>query len=731
MLGGVAVGIGVMKLYDLGTWFTIFVLALVIYLPLFLMPGIAVKLTRGALRVAVVTGFAAFISLHTISMLVGTQIQGVVGTAQDKETKEKHWDIATQWSLPKVEIAQLFVPGMFGYRMESTNGDNYWGQIGRSPKLDPILKQRDEGDAQTKAQLDAYLKNSNLWRFSGTGLYAGVIVLVVALWAALQSFRRTGSPYSRLQQRAIWFWAGILVVTVPLAFGRYAPFYQVFYALPYASTIRNPVKFMHVFMWALIIVFGYGVDGLYRVYMREAIERKKGWWQEFKKWFGEAAIFEKGWVMGSGVAVVLALAGWIIYATVNDRLRDYIASIGIDPIIAPIDAKFSLHAVAWFMLFLAAALVTMVLIFAGVFAGPRAKWGGVLLAALLVTELIHADAPWPRYWEVAYKYASNPIIDLLQGKPWEHRVALNPIGQHGNPQFDLFQQVYTIEWLQQVFPYYDIQALETVMEPRVPVDKDLFQKAIPADTPMSVKRLWELTNTRYVVGFGGGVLDFLNQQVDPAAKRFHLVKSFNLVTKPGKSGFALTDYTAETNANGQLALIEFTGALPRASLFANWTVNTNDDAALAALAAPQFDPHQSVFVAANVAASGPLSSNSPGSVEITDYKSTRIEFSADVKAPCVMLLVDRYSPKWRAEVDGKMVPVLRCDFILRGIYLEPGRHKIVMRYVTPLTTLYVSFAAIFLGLVLCGILVFDGRDRSALGDEITNRSDDAGKSRAP
>jgi len=380
---------------------------------------------------------------------------------------------------------------------------------------------------------------------------------------------------------------------------------------------------------------------------------------------------------------------------------------------------------------LAAALVMMVLIFAGVFAGPRAKWGGVLLAVLLVAELIHADAPWPRYWDVAYKYASNPIIDLLQGKPWEHRVALNPIGQHGNPQFDLFQQVYTIEWLQQVFPYYDIQALETVMEPRVPVDKDMFQKAIPADTPMSVKRLWELTNTRYVVGFGGGVLDFLNQQVDPAAKRFHLVKSFNLVTKPGKSGFALTDYTAETNANGQLALIEFTGALPRASLFANWTVNTNDDTALAALAAPQFDPHQSVLVAANVAASGPLSSNSPGSVEITDYKSTRIEFSADVKAPCVMLLVDRYSPKWRAEVDGKMVPVLRCDFILRGIYLEPGRHKIVMRYVTPLTTLYVSFAAIFLGLVLCGILVFDGRDRSALGDEITNRSDDAGKSRAP
>ena len=738
MLAGLAVGMGVMEAYDIGGFiFSPFVAAFVLYQALFLTDEGDKKSTpvkrlgNGALRMVVVTGFAIFISLHTLAMLWSTQIHGVVGTGQDKETKEKHWDVATQWSLPKVEIAQLFVPGMFGNRMESTNGDNYWGQIGRSPTIDPILKQRDEGDAQTKAQLDAYLKNSNLWRFSGTGLYAGALVLVVALWAALQSFRKTGSPYSRSQRRAIWFWVGILVVTVLLSFGRYGPFYQFYYALPFTSTMRNPVKFMHAFMWALIIIFGYGVDGLYRVYMHEAIERKNGWWAEFKKWFAAATTFEKGWLLGSCVAFALAVAGWAVYAALNDRLRDYIASIGIDPIIAPIDAKFSLHAVGWFVLFLAAALGLLALIFAGVFAGSRAKWGGALLATLLVAELIHADAPWPRYWDIAYKYASNPIVDLLQEKPWEHRVALNPIGQHGNQQFDLFQQVYTIEWQQQVFPYYDIQSLETVMEPRVPVDKDMFQRAIPADTPANVKRLWELTNTRYVVGFGGGVLDFLNQQVDPVAKRFHLARSFNLTTKPGKSGIALADYTAETNLNGQLALIEFTGALPRASLFAKWTVNTNDDATLMTLANPQIDPHQIVLVATNLPAPGPLSSNSPGSVEITDYKSTRIEFSADVKAPCVMLLVDRYSPKWQAEVDGEAVPVLRCDFILRGIYLEPGKHKIVMRYVTPLITLYVSFAAIFLGLVLCGILIFGGRDTDALTAELTNRSDDAETSKAP
>ena len=106
------------------------------------------KIQPGRVADCVVAVFAALISLHSLTQLVGTQIQGIVGTAQDKETKQKHWDMATQWSLPKVEIVQLFHPGIFGNRMESMNGDNYWGQIGRSPSLDGLLKQRAAADEQ-------------------------------------------------------------------------------------------------------------------------------------------------------------------------------------------------------------------------------------------------------------------------------------------------------------------------------------------------------------------------------------------------------------------------------------------------------------------------------------------------------------------------------------------------------------------------------------------------------
>ena len=717
VLAGLAVGMAIMEAYDIGALFSLFVAAFVLYQTLFLSDtrGASVeKFNRGAVRVALVAVFAALISLHSLTQLVGTQIQGIVGTAQDKDTRQKHWDVATQWSLPKIEIIQVFMPGIFGNRMESMNGDNYWGQIGRSPGLDDLLKQRAAADAQGKAIIDENLKHSNYWRFSGTGLYAGVLVVIVALWAILQSLRKHGSPYSLLQRRAIWFWAIVLVVTVPLAFGRYAPFYKFFYALPYASTVRNPVKFMHVFHWALIIVFGYGVHGLQRAYMQSSVVRMEGWKAQFKSWFATATPFEKKWLWGSVAALAAAIGGWLLYYAGNDHLRDYIASVGIDPASAALDAHFSLRAAGWFVLFLTLTLGLLVLIFSGQFAGSRAKWGGWLLGALLVADLVHADVPWPRYWDVAYKYMSNPVVDVLRGKPWEHRVAMNPIAQHGNAEFDLFRTLYNIEWQQQVFPYHGIQSLEVVMEPRVAEDKDKFLMALPQDKPANILRMWELTSTRYLLGIGQSVVDFMNQQLDPAAKRFRLVEPFSVVPKPGASGRIITDYTAVSNAQGALGLVEFTGALPRASLIPNWLVGTNDDDTLELLADPNFDPHQFVVVATNLEERIPPGPNKiPGTVEITDYKSKRIEMDADVKLPSVLFVTDRYSPKWHAEVDGKPVPLLRCDFIMRGVYLEPGKHHVVMRYVTPVGTLYVSFAMIILGLGLCGVLIFDSRKTEA------------------
>ena len=70
-------------------------------------------------RITIIAIFAGFIATQTVVALVGSQITGIAGTGQDTETKIQHWDWATQWSVPKIETLGLFIPGLFGYRMDT------------------------------------------------------------------------------------------------------------------------------------------------------------------------------------------------------------------------------------------------------------------------------------------------------------------------------------------------------------------------------------------------------------------------------------------------------------------------------------------------------------------------------------------------------------------------------------------------------------------------------------
>ncbi len=51
-------------------------------------------------------------------------------------------------------------------------------------------------------------------------------------------------------------------------------------------------------------------------------------------------------------------------------------------------------------------------------------------------------------------------------------------------------------------------------------------------------------------------------------------------------------------------------------------------------------------------------------------------------------------------------PLLRCNFIMRGVYLTPGAHTVEFKFSLPLGPLYVSLSAIGVGILLCGFLIF-------------------------
>ncbi len=708
VLAGFAVGVGVMEAFDIGAIFSIVVAAFVVF-QAFAGEGTAPRrLGRGIARLTLVAGCAAFIAASAVSGLVSTQIKGVAGMGQDAASKAQRWDEATQWSMPKAETLSIFIPGIFGYRMDTPEGGNYWGRCGRHPAWDRYFA---SGKQEPRPDARQYFI-----RYGGGGPYAGVLVVLIALWTVAQSFRKGDSVFGAAQRKFIWFWSGMGLICVLVGFGRFAPFYQLFYALPFASTMRNPGKFFHVVEWVLVILFAYGVDGLSRRCLEAPATATRGLTAQLQAWWTKAAAFDKNWVRGSAMALAASLVGWLIYSGSRDRLAAYLQEVDFDEGMAVAIASFSIRQAGWFILFLGLALSLLALVLSGYFSGRRARMGAILLGLLLAVDLVRANVPWVVTWNWERKYASNPVIDFLREKPYEHRVAVLPFS--APRQLALFSQLYDIEWKQQLFQYYNIQSLDYVMNPRPRQDEIAFETALYFDrttnTLHRVTRRWQLTNTRYLLG-AAGFLDVLNQQIDPVQHRFRIAVRFDIAPKPGiPNPTGLDELTAVIKPDGQYAVFDFTGALPRAKLYANWQVSTNDQVTLTNLASAEFDPERTVLVADPSVPKPQASANltSTNSVEFTSYAPKRIVLQAIAGSPSVLLLNDRFDPNWKVSVDGRPETLLRCNYLMRGVQVPPGAHVIEFRFAPPIDTLFISLAAVVLGLGLCGYLLLYPRKQS-------------------
>ena len=726
-LAGLCVGMNVMEGADIGALFSILIAIFVFFHALAEGNGAWLfKASRGVARVTVVAVFAGFIALQTVLALVGTSVQGVAGSAQDAQTKAAHWDWATEWSLPKDETLGLLVPGLFGYKMDTPkdmmpvlqdayrNG-LYWGGVGREPAIDRFF---DAGSQGTPPP--------GFMRFTGGGNYCGILVLLVAGWAIAQSLRRQNSLFPDFQRRMIQFWALVMLLCILFAWGRFAPFYALLYKLPYFSTIRNPAKFLIFFSWALVIVFAYGVQALNRRYLDVAGKNAAGLTVQLGNWWAKAGNFDRYWTFASIGLLGASVLGWLIYAGQTTAMITYLQKVGFtdnDPAhenSAPAILAFSLGQVEWFLVLFAVAVGFLLVIISGYCNGPRAKTAAVLLGGFLIFDMGRANLPWVVHWDYKQKYevnSLNPILGFLRDKPYEHRVAGLPF--HPPQGLELFDELYKIEWVQHQFPYYNIQTLDLFQMPRMPEDMKAYKEALapradPA-TAQLITREWQLTNTRYLLG-PAGFLEVMNEQLDPAQRRFRILQRFEVMPKPGiLQPTRLEELTAVPSEKGNYALFEFTGALPRAKIYANWQVNTNDRANLKTLSDLNFDPANTVLISTPQPALPPLATNiNSGSVEYASYSTKHIVLSAQTAVPSVLLLNDEFDPHWSVTVDGKPAELLRCNFIMRGVFLPaPGRHTVDFSFSLPHQPLFVTLAALALGIGLCGLLFYSSRRKPA------------------
>ena len=106
-----------------------------------------------------------------------------------------------------------------------------------------------------------------------------------------------------------------------------------------------------------------------------------------------------------------------------------------------------------------------------------------------------------------------------------------------------------------------------------------------------------------------------------------------------------------------------------------------------------------------------LTSVTAGTVVFTSYAPKRIVLQAKADSSSVLLLNDKYEPNWKVSVDGKPAPLLRCNYLMRGVYLPPGAHTVEFSFAPSVDTLYVSLGAVLVSLLLIGYLALTSRSR--------------------
>jgi hypothetical protein len=126
-------------------------------------------------------------------------------------------------------------------------------------------------------------------------------------------------------------------------------------------------------------------------------------------------------------------------------------------------------------------------------------------------------------------------------------------------------------------------------------------------------------------------------------------------------------------------VLENGNVLPKAWLVPSVVVVTDYVQRLGALQSPNFDPRQVGLVeSAPTIPLAELPKGQPvGEVKVDHYEGERIELSAAAPGNMLLVLGEKYYQGWRATVDGREVPIVPVNHVLRGVYLPAGNHRVV------------------------------------------------------
>ena len=183
--------------------------------------------------------------------------EGQTVSEKDKasgDAREQRWIFVTNWSLPPAESAEFFIPRL--------NGDT-------SCPMTLSLGARYGTGVRSYTGALGRPKDASAGNYRQHSLYVGFITCLLAILAigfALVRFKQLNNPNNRTSEQSrsdILFFLIAAILCWLFSMGRYCePVYRVIFSLPFGDYLRAPVKWHHLTEFCLVVLAGYGIEGI-------------------------------------------------------------------------------------------------------------------------------------------------------------------------------------------------------------------------------------------------------------------------------------------------------------------------------------------------------------------------------------------------------------------------------------------------------------------------------------
>lgn len=156
--------------------------------------------------------------------------------------------------------------------------------------------------------------------------------------------------------------------------------------------------------------------------------------------------------------------------------------------------------------------------------------------------------------------------------------------------------------------------------------------------------------------------------------------------------------------DGEVKVYEVEGALPRAFVVHAIRQVRDDGVALAVLRTQAFEPRNEALWSEATAPPPVSSPGVPDSVRSLRYDFNEVEYLVSLAAPGLFVVVDEYDPDWIATVDGQPAAIHRVNYLMRGVALPPGVHRVRFAYAPRALAagIQISLASAIAALLLAG-----------------------------